>query len=94
MSMSDTNSDDFFSFTVCEIRDRRIDTELILVGKLEAHIDDDHLIFVLESHTVETYLFSSTEWYDTQGFFFKWLCSLFWDMEELLECLLRREEWV
>ena len=92
MSVCYTDSDNFFALTVGKIRDRTVDTELILVSKLETHIDDDHLILILESHTVEAYLLSSTEWYDTTCCLLKWLDSLLWYMKELLECLLRCEE--
>jgi hypothetical protein len=61
---------------------------LVLISELEPHIDDDHLIFVLEAHTVQSHLLSSTEWDHTKCSLFERLRTLLWDMEELLECLL------
>jgi hypothetical protein len=94
MTMSDTGSDDFFATTVGEIWDRGIDTILILIRKLDPHIDDDHLIFIFESHTVESHLFHTTEWYDTECFFGKWFDPFFFFSEKFPECLNRREKWI
>jgi len=65
--MCNTNPDNFFSLAVGKVWYRTIDTKLILIGKLETHIDDDHLILVFKSHTVEAYLLCSTEWDHTKG---------------------------
>jgi hypothetical protein len=92
MSVGDTDSDDFLPLTVCEIRNRTVDTELVLISELETHIDDDHLILIFESHTVETYLLCSTKRDNTKCLLLEWLRTFFWNMEELLECLVWCEE--
>ena len=92
MTVSDTGSDDLLPTTIGEIWDRTVDTVLVLISELETHIDDEHLIFVFESHTVETDLLRSTERDHTQCPLLEWLRSLLWDVEELLECLLWCEE--
>jgi hypothetical protein len=94
MSMGDTGSDDLLATTIREIWDRTVDTILILVRELETHIDDDHFIFVFESHTVETNLLRTTEWYDSQGSFFEGFGTLLWYMEKFSECLSWREKWI
>ena len=94
MSVGDTGSYHFLSTTVGEVGDGGVDTELVLIGKLDPHIDDDHLILILESHTVESDLFHTTEWYDTEGFFTQWLGTLFFFSEVFFECLSRCEKWV
>ena len=42
---------------------------LILVRKLESHVDDEHLTIVLKSSTVETDLFNPSKRNDTKGVF-------------------------
>ena len=94
MSMCDTRSDDFFPTTVRKIRDCRIDTILVLIRKLDSHIDDDHLIFIFKSHTVKTYLFHPTKWNDSKSSLRKRFYSLFFFSEEFLECLSRCKKWI
>jgi hypothetical protein len=65
---------------------------LILIGKLESHVDDEDLVFVLEDHRVQPDLFTSSEWYDSECAFFEGFDSLFWECEVLLQCLCRCEE--
>jgi hypothetical protein len=92
MTMGYTGSDDLLPTTVGEIWDRTIDTVLVLISELETHINDEHLIFVFESHTVQTNLLSSTEWDNAKCSLLEWLRALLWYVEELLECLLWCEE--
>jgi hypothetical protein len=92
MTMGDTDSDDLFPTTVGEVWDRTVDTILVLISELETHIDDDHLIFVFESHTVETDLLRSTKWDDAEGASLEWFWSLFGDMEEFFHRLNRSEK--
>lgn len=90
--MGDTDSDDFFATTIGEIWDRTVDTILVLISELETHIDDDHLIFIFESHTVETDLLRSTKWDDAKSSLLEWLGSLFRNMEKLLHSLYWRKK--
>ena len=92
--MGDAGSDYFFATTVGEVGNGGVDTELVLIGELDPHIDDDHLIFVFESHTVESHLLHTTEWYDTEGFFAEWLRTFFFFSEVFLQCLSGCEKWV
>lgn len=94
MSVSDAGSDDFFATTVGEVGNGGIDTELVLIGKLDSHIDDDHLIFVFESHTVESHLFHTTEGYDAKSLLRKWFGTFFFVSEVFFECLSRCEKWI
>ena len=94
MPMSDTGSDDFFPTTVGKIGYRRVDTILILIRKLYSHIDDDHLIFIFESHTVESDLFHTSKRDDPKSSFCKRFDSLFFLSEKFFECLSRREKWI
>jgi hypothetical protein len=94
MTVSDTGSDDVFPTTVGEIGDRRVDTILVLVGELDPHIDDDHLIFVLEAHTVESDLFHTAEWYDPECLFAEWFSTLLFVSEKFPKCLYWCEKWI
>ena len=94
VSMSNTDSYDLLSTTVGEIWNRGINTILILIWELDSHIDDDHLIFIFESHTVQPDLLHTTEWYDAKGFFGEWFDTFFIGSEELLESLGRCEKWI
>ena len=94
VSMSNTDSYDLLSTTVGEIWNRGSNTILILIWELDPHIDDDHLIFVFESHTVQPDLLHTTEWYDAKGFFGQWFDAFFIGSEELLESLSRCEKWI
>ena len=61
MPVRDRDADDFFAADVREIGYGAIDTELVLVGELKTHIDDEYLVLVLESDTVKSDLLGSTE---------------------------------
>lgn len=93
MSMSDAGSDDFLATAISEVRDTAIDTILILIRELESEIDDDHLVLILESHTVQPDLLDSSEWDDSKGFFLEMLGSIFVSSEIFLEGLLRSGKW-
>lgn len=92
MTMSDTCSYDFFPTTVGKIRYGRVDTILILIWELYPHIDDDHLILILESHTVKSYLFHTTEWDNPKGSFCERFYALLFLSEKFLECLSGSEK--
>ena len=93
MPMGDADSDHFFPTEVCKIRDGRIDTVLILIGKLESHVDDEHFIFIFEDHRVESDLFTSSEWDDTKCSFLEWLHTVLRKSEILFQGLIRCETW-
>lgn len=89
MTMGDTGSDNFFSSTIWKVWNRRINTKLVLVRKLDSHIDDDHLIFIFKTHTVEPYLFHPTKRDNSKSPFRKRLYFFFFFTEKFLECLSR-----
>ena len=65
---------------------------LVLIRELESHIDDDDLVSVLESHTVETYLLQSPERDNTERVFFYRLRSKLDRIVLLADRLFRRGE--
>ena len=94
VSVGDTYSYNLFPTTIGKVWDRGVDTKLVLIRKLKTHINDKHLILILKTHTVESYLLSPSKRDDSKCFFCERFRTLLWNMEIFFESLLWGEKWI
>ena len=60
-----------FLFEIFDVRDDVIDARRLVFGELEADVDDDDLVLILEERAVAADLFKAAERNEAQSVFFR-----------------------